>query len=64
MILGHVSFILYTQLHFPSSTEFFLPKNVKQSVYLYSSTTAGNFKGSVTPGEGSHLEKNRYYNYL
>ena len=64
MIIGQISFILYTQLDFPSSTELFLPKNVKQSVHLDSSITAGNFEGIVTPGQGSHVEKNRYYDYL
>ena len=63
-ILVQVSFILYTYLDFPRSTEFFLPKNVNQSVHLSSSKTAGemkilsiSFNGTVSPGEGSHLEK-------
>jgi len=38
---------LYTYLAFPSSTEFVLPKNVKQLVHLDSSITAGGDETSV-----------------
>jgi len=47
MILEQVSFILYTYLDFPSSTEFFLPKNVKQCVHLISSKTVGGDETAV-----------------
>jgi hypothetical protein len=57
MILRQVSFILYKYLKFPRSTKFFHSKNVKQWVHLKSSKKAGDFKFSVTPAEGSHLEK-------